>query len=472
MSEQAVFKNTSFLVSAFSYKTSDIEVFAQGSQSLTLTPEINRGNYFADTRRRASRLQIQTDYYFKTFELSGNHSPKIGLEFDRTNLRSRFRYNSIFLRRTDDTLAQRIDFINPEQFEYAYNEASAYFQDRWIVNSKLTLDAGARFDYDGVNAGKNFAPRFAFLFLPFKNDRTVVRGGIGVFYDRTLPVAGYFGDRIDGAALSATGVPQRIVTDFAANGTTVAGAPRFFANQIVGEIRSPRSGRFSLQIDRGITKELTVRVGYLQRRTTGDLLIEPFERAAVNSGALVLSSSGEANYRELQFVANYTSRRYGNWNASYVVSSARGDLNTADVVLGDFPSFVVRPNEYGRLPFDAPHRFVVYGQIDLPRDIRVAPLVEIRSGFPFSAVNERLEYVGARNAAGRFPAYVSLDLQITKGFDLPFFDNKRIRVGVALFNLTNNFNPRDVQNNIASPNFREFYNSVGTGVKAKFDVDF
>ena len=472
LSEQAVFKNTSFLVSAFSYKTSDIEVFGQGSQPLTLTPQINRGNYFADTRRRTSRLQIQEDYYFKPLEFGGKHSPKIGVEFDHTNLRAHFRYNTIFLRRVDDTLAQRIDFTNPGQFNYDYNEASAYLQDRFVVNSKLTLDAGMRFDYDGVSGGKNIAPRFSFLFLPLKNDRTIVRGGIGLFYDRTLPIAGYFGDRFGGTpSVNDTAVPQRIVTNFAANGTTVIGTPRFFSNQVAGEINSPRSVRFSLQVDRGITKELTVRVGYLQRRTTNDLLIQPFEQDA-NSGALVLSSSGRASYRELQFVGNYTSTRYGNWNASYVISSARGDLNTADVVLGDFPSFVVRPNEYGRLPFDAPHRFVVYGQVDFPHDIRIAPLFEIRSGFPFSAVNERLEFVGARNAAGRFPKYLSLDLQITKGFDLPFFDNKRIRVGVALFNLTNNFNPRDVQNNVASPNFREFYNSVGTGVKAKFDVDF
>jgi hypothetical protein len=437
-----------------------------------LTPQINRGNYFADTRRRTSRLQIQEDYYFRTFEFGGQHSPKIGVEFDHTNLKADFRYNTIFLRRVDDTLAQRIDFTNPGQFDYDYNEVSAYFQDRFVVNSKLTLDMGARFDYDGVSGGKNIAPRFSFLFLPLKNDRTVVRGGIGLFYDRTLPVAGYFGDRFrGGSSVNNTGAPQRIVTNFAANGTTVIGAPRFFSNQVAREIDSPRSVRFSLQVDRGITKELTVRVGYLQRRTTNDLLIQPFEQVG-NSGTLFLSSSGRATYRELQFVGTYTSARYGNWNASYVISSARGDLNTADVVLGDFPSFVVRPNEYGRLPFDAPHRFVIYGQVGLPHDIRIAPLFEIRSGFPFSAVNERLEFVGARNEAGRFPKYLSLDVQITKGFDLPFFDNKRIRVGVALFNLTNNFNPRDVQNNATSPNFREFYNSVGTGVKAKFDVDF
>ena len=77
-----------------------------------------------------------------------------------------------------------------------------------------------------------------------------------------------------------------------------------------------------------------------------------------------------------------------------------------------------------------------------------------------------------RNSAGNFPKYLSFDLQLTKGFKLPFLDNKRARTGVALFNLTNHFNPRDVQNNLGSPNYGQFYNSLGISVKAKFEIDF
>jgi hypothetical protein len=127
------------------------------------------------------------------------------------------------------------------------------------------------------------------------------------------------------------------------------------------------------------------------------------------------------------------------------------------------------------LPFDAPHRFLLYGQFDVSQkyDVLVAPLFEARSGFPFSAVNERLDFVSLRNAAGRFPMYLSLDVQVTKGFQIPFiFKDKRARIGVALFNLTNHFNPRDVQRNLGSSNYGKFYNSLGTSVKAKFEVDF
>jgi hypothetical protein len=109
-------------------------------------------------------------------------------------------------------------------------------------------------------------------------------------------------------------------------------------------------------------------------------------------------------------------------------------------------------------------------------DINVSPLVEIRSGFPFSFVNERLDFVGARNQAGRFPTFLSVDVQVTKGFaipkQVPRFGGRRARFGLAILNTTNHFNPRDVQNNIASTRLGEFFNSLGTSVRGKFEVDF
>lgn len=367
-------------------------------------------------------------------------------------------------------MAQRIDFTSAAPIDYKYTEAAAFIQDRWILNPKLTLDYGLRFDQDGVTRRNNLAPRVSFLYSPSNNQRTIIRAGVGIFYDRSLSNAAFF-DRQPNGAIEQ--IPQRVVTNYAADGLTVIDPPRFFSNQIGGQLRTPRSVRYSISVDRGITKDLTMRVGFLQRFTKNDLLVEPIIGSRSNA-ALQLNSGGRSRYDEAQFLLVYNKPGFAQFNASYVFSRSRGDLNTADRFFGDTPSFVVRPNEYGRLPFDAPHRFLAYGQFAVSKkyDIRVAPLFEIRSGFPFSAVNERLDFVGKRNEAGLLPMYISLDLQVTKGFQLPFFDNKRARIGVALFNLTNHFNPRDVQNNLGSPNYGKFYNSLGTSVKAKFEIDF
>jgi hypothetical protein len=132
----------------------------------------------------------------------------------------------------------------------------------------------------------------------------------------------------------------------------------------------------------------------------------------------------------------------------------------------------VRPNEYAPLPFDAPHRFLAYGTIKTGYDIKISPSIEMRSGFPFSKVNDQLDYTSPRNLAGRFPTYFSLDVQVTKGFRVPMFESHKMRIGVAVFNITNHFNPRDVQQNIGSPRFGEFFNSLGTSVRGKLEIDF
>ena len=57
--------------------------------------------------------------------------------------------------------------------------------------------------------------------------------------------------------------------------------------------------------------------------------------------------------------------------------------------------------------------------------------------------------------------FVSLDLQVLKTISLPGRWNKyRAQLGVKVFNLTNHFNPCDLQNNLASDNFGGFSNSV------------
>ena len=469
LSEQAVFKNTSFLTSSLNYYNADFDIFGQGGADYTIVSDFNRGNYFGDTRRRSNRFQILETYYFAPFNFGGKHSLKTGVEFDRSTVSNLFNFNPIYFRRLDSTLAQIVNFTNPEKTRFSYNELGIFVQDNLIVNQKLTLDFGLRYDYDGVGKENNFSPRISFLLTPFKNNRTIFRGGIGLFYDRTLPIAGFF-ERLENSG-SLNGIPQRTVSIFGADGTTLVNS-RQFTNVTDENLKTPRSIRWSFHLDQGITKNLIIRLGYLERTGRNDLLIEPFNTGA-NTGIHFLNSSGRSKYREFQVLGNYFSEKYGNFNISYTFAKSKGDLNTADVLINNFPVLNIRPNQYSLLPFDVPHRFLAYGQIALPFDILLAPMFEYRTGFPFSAVNDRLEFVGERNRAGRFPDYLSLDAQITKGFriHLPIIRKYKLRAGVALFNLTNRFNPRDVQNNTFNPDYGTFYNSLKFGTKLQIGVD-
>lgn len=460
ISEQAIFKNGAFLASALSYKTFDVNVFGQGDEPLTLLPDGNTGNYFVESHRHTPRLQWQETYYAHPFMLGGQHLFKLGTELAHTDVTGRFHHHSILIRRRDNTLAQRIDFAGNGVVARAMNELAAFVQDKWIINPKLTMDAGLRFDQDSITRKGEVAPRLSFMFVPLKNSRTIIRGGIGLFYDRTPLSVGYFQQQ-----------PERVVTTFAPDGLSITDGPLHFNNLVEGPLSNPRSVRWSLQFDRGLTKNLTVRVGYLNRSTTNDLIINPHVERP-EAGSLVVSSQGHSRYRELQLVTSYESPRLGNWTCSYVWSKARGDLNTIDHFLGDLAGFVLRANGYGPLPFDVPHHFLVFGRLKTRYDITISPSLEIRSGFPFSYVNEQLDFIGARNQAGRFPRFLSLDVQITKGFAIPKFEKHRARIGIAVFNLTNQFNPRDLQDNLGSLQAGKFFNSLGTSVRGKFEMDF
>jgi hypothetical protein len=240
--------------------------------------------------------------------------------------------------------------------------------------------------------------------------------------------------------------------------TTIVDGPRTFLNVIRYPFRDAGGLRWSLQVDRRLTKQLTLRAGYLHRFTKHAPIITPTV-SNNDGGFLVLGSQGISRYSEFQLLALYDNSRFHNWTISYVWSKAQGSLNTADNFLGDFPAYVVRENQYGTLPFDITNRFLAYGEVKAPFGLTFIPSLEIRSGFPFSVVNDRLDFVGARNSS-RFPWFLSLDATILKSFTIPYLD-KKARAGVIIFNLTNHFNPRDVISVIGSPRFRELTNNPG-----------
>ena len=160
VSEQSVFTDTSFLSSEVSYKTFDVDVYAKSNLPFNVAPATNSGGYFADTRRQTKRIAWQETYYSRPLQFHGAHSVKAGVEFDRTNIAGQLRYSSIFIRRNNGTLAQRVNFTNAAPLDYKYNEIAAFLQDRYVVNPKLTLDYGLRFDRDGITRRNNIAPAF------------------------------------------------------------------------------------------------------------------------------------------------------------------------------------------------------------------------------------------------------------------------------------------------------------------------
>jgi hypothetical protein len=204
---------------------------------------------------------------------------------------------------------------------------------------------------------------------------------------------------------------------------------------------------------------------------TTDQVVNLIDGSGSATYTLTVSNAGRDSYREFQLTGLYKVRK-NTINASYVRSRAYGDLNDFNQFFGNNPVATIQPNARGRLSFDAPNRFLIWGEIAAPWKITLMPVMDIHTGFPYSVQNELREYVGPRNF-DRFPLFASYDLQATKEIRLPGpFKRRKAKVGFSVFNLFNHFDPRDVQNNLNSYRFGALFNSPPRTFRGKFVVDF
>ncbi len=460
--EQAAFQNGSLLQSSVSLKDFDVDIYGNSPPPFRITPNGNLGGWFNRQHRDSRRYEWMEVYHFPTLSWGGQHAFKIGSNVAVNTFTGYDRSDPVYILRANGTLAQLMTFHGDGRLQRRNTEVTLYGQDKWTIHPRLTLDWGIRYDRDGIARENNVAPRVGFVVLPFPDPRTIVRGGIGLFYDKVPLNVGAF------AQYQAMQVAR-----FGPDGETITGGPRIFQNIVEGErYRTPRSTAWSVQVDRELTRRVLLRFGYEERRSRRDFLLE-LQASPAGESALVLSNRGGSRYREFQIVARLRLQEPHDLFLAYVRSRAEGDLNAFSAHIGNFHNPIIRPNEYARLPFEAPNRLLLWGDIRLPLDLLLSPVVDWRDGFPFSLVDEEQNFVGPRNRGGRFPRFFSLDLQITKGVTIPFFGKKyRTRLGVKIFNVTNHWNPRDVQNNIHSPAFGTFYNSVPRTFRGKFEIEF
>jgi hypothetical protein len=455
LNEQAAFKSGALLQSSFSAKQYDGDIFGNSGAPYRIAPDRNFGGWYDRQHRDSRRYELLEVFNFAAKKWHGTHSLKAGLNYSHTSFSGTDTSKPVTIVRRDGTKYQLIDFVGGGILTQGQNEYAAFAQDKWEVNGRVTLEFGVRFDRDELGAENNFAPRIGIVLLPTSSDRTVVRAGAGLFYDKIPLNIGSF-----------TQYPSQRVTTFAADGVTIVDGPRLFRNTAPADRSNPYSLAWNVQVDHQVTEHLLFRVGYEERRTRRDFTIEP----ARSTNELLLEDTGRSLYREFQAVARFRFQEGRNIFLSYVRSQARGDLNDYTTYFGNLRHPVIRPNEYGRQPFDAPNRLLFWGDFALPYDIVLSPVVDWRNGFPFSRLNEQQDFVGPRYGGGRLPHLFTLDVLVTKGLTIPFRGKKyKGRAGITFFNVTNHFNPRDVQNNLASPQFGGFYNSPGLNMRLKFE---
>jgi hypothetical protein len=460
LNERWTVSDEALLESYVSFKKFEADVFpSSGEQAMNFAPEVNSGNYFNRQNRRSTRVEALEIYNFTPPDFVGSHFMKVGVGLTHTTFDGRNTSNTVRILRRDGTISQQIDYVGAGLQDCNTTEFSSFFEDKWTISDRLTVEYGVRLDRDTIAHENNLAPRLAFAFSPIRDGRTVVRGGIGLFYDRI---------NLNTATFSQ--LQDRLITRFSLDGQQTGQLQHMVVEN--GRFLTPRSVNWNIEFGREWLKNLLVRVGYQQRQGTREYILDPLD-SETTGNSLLLSNSGRSRYREFQVTTQYTFRHTDELNASYVRSRAIGDLNDFNSYYANLENPIIPRNERSFLPYDAPNRFVFWGNFGVKYGITVAPVLEIRNGFPLSFIDEDRNFVGPRNRAGRLPNFASLDLQVLKRISAPgrFSESYRFRVGFKVFNLTNHFNPRDFQGNLASDQFGGFYNGVGRKFGMKFVIE-
>jgi len=444
------------LTSQFSYKNFDVDVTPQSDDPYRLLLDTTEGGYFNRQARRTWRLEWQENYQFTPRHFLGTHQWKVGINYAHSSYDGRQTFLPVEIDGPFAVPVERIAFTPPTAFSVRQNETSWYVADQWSFIPRLTLNLGARFDNDSITDSTHFSPRAGFLLALTSDGRTILKGGLGIFYDRVPLMVPSFED-----------LPDRTVTrlDSAGNllGTTS------YINRLTNGLQNPRSTSWDLELDRRLTSKLLLRLRYEQRNTARDFVVSPTGEGA--NGILSMANAGSDSYREFQITGRYQTARQ-TLNASYVRSRAFGDLNDLNEFFGSQAQPVIQENGRGRLPFDAPNRFLFWGTFTVPGKLTVVPVYDVHTGFPYSVQDQYRDYVGPRNVA-RFPRFSSFDLQISRRIALPLGDHRfHARVGLGVFNLFNHFNPRDVQNNLSSLQYGGLYNSAWREFRGKFVLEF
>lgn len=442
------------LTSQVSFRRFDADLLPNSSAPYQLLVETTQGGFFNSQDRDTTRTEWGELFRSHQYYYLGTHELDAGANFVHSSYDGRQTFRPVQILGVANNPLEQIQFGPASSFSVDQNETAWFVGDKWTASDRLTFDLGLRFDQDSVTDSVNAAPRVGFVLGLTKDGRTVLKGGAGYFYDRVplnIPSFRY--------------LPDRTVTGLNPAGDAVSSTK--YSNIIANGLENPRSEVWNAELDREITNDLLVRVGYQQRNTVHGYFLNPM--ASGSTGSLSLSDQGSDFYKELQITGRYQIH-HSTLNASYVHSRAYGDLNDFNQFFGNDPLAVIQPNQRGRLSFDAPNRVLAWGEIAAPWKLTVAPLLDVHSGFPYSTINQYREFVGPRNDQ-RFPAFVSTDIQVWREVHLPKTE-KHVRVGFGAFNVFNQANYRDVQSDLDSNRYGQFFNGPGRVFHGKFVLEF
>jgi carboxypeptidase family protein/TonB-dependent receptor-like protein len=473
----SVIKNTRVNVLKASYTHEDVFFGNPGYfddlNTWLQTPQLVHQTFTDGASTRANRRMdpaYQVDETFAWFlpGKKGDHDVKFGASwyylplevFDAGTQNGSFGFSASdldFNRANPRTYPDRLTIRVPgvSDFFVKGHEIGAFAQDKWKMNSRATLSLGVRYDVEIVPLDEssnplftsgssypidknNISPRFGLSYILDQAGTTVLRGGWGLYFQKTaysnftpLVSAGVISDsftvsfptnNIDPGPSSG-----RLPTDpMLVNGPVVNRAllatlfPSTATQKNTGTVNLDNPDRhlpYAREASVGIEKQLPgsiavsadyVHLGhqdlYLRQDLNPGLRATTARTAAVtriqpttvfNAGVLELVNSGWAVYDGLQLSVQKRSTHGYGFRASYTFSRGYGNLaspgatETIDSQTVDPVTRAVSlnlENREGLTSQDRPHLLSLSGQLEVPHThgLNLSGVFQYNSGTPFT----------------------------------------------------------------------------------------
>jgi Carboxypeptidase regulatory-like domain/TonB dependent receptor/TonB-dependent Receptor Plug Domain len=298
--------------------------------------------------------------------------------------------------------------IYPDAFQQAY-----FVNDSWRVKQNLTLNLGLRYENYGTPSNvvpfpafagfgvpidtvvkqksdnNNFAPRFSFAYTPrfapwlFGDEKTVIRGGVGVGYDlffnNILSNTGGASPNVAastllGSSVGGRGLPNAGINTLPATGTR---NPLAGITTISPDLVNPMTYTWNLGVQREMPGNIIVDAAYVGTRGIRLFINEQLNpgvngvRLHSDRGSVVArTNGGDSIYHSLQTRIERAMRNGLLFRFAYTYSKAIDDAASEVFVTTGGASRASNPfdrrADRSVASYDVPHRAVVSFIYDLP----------------------------------------------------------------------------------------------------------
>ena len=278
-----------------------------------------------------------------------------------------------------------------------------FAQDDWQLRPNLSLGLGLRYELqNNISDHRDFAPRLAIAWAPggdANKRKTVLRAGMGLFYDRFSEGYTLAARRFNGISQQRFIVSDPAILDLFPQVPSLDLLSQFAVpetvTRVADNLRSPYTIQSSVSLERELPNGLSLATTFINTRTL-KLLRSRNINAPLPGNTLrpfgnvgdIFEYESSGYFKQNQLSVNVIERlkSVATLWATYVLSDAHSDTDSADT----FPANTYDlSTEYGRSALDVRHSFYLGGWITGPLNLSFSPLVFYRSGAPFNITTGR-----------------------------------------------------------------------------------